>query len=85
LSRKIRQNRDTGPGWLTPPALSIRVDTHSALHAIAPRETGERANASLLERQRSPLVAVVDADGVLVGAVTLERLVTSLAVFGYVD
>jgi CBS domain-containing protein len=50
-----------------------------------------RADASLLElaalmaRQRSPLVAVVDDDGVLVGAVTLERLITSLAVFGYAD
>jgi CBS domain-containing protein len=32
--------------------------------------------------KRSPLVAVVDHDGRLVGAVTLERLLTSLAVAG---
>ncbi|HWO62272.1 MAG TPA: CBS domain-containing protein [Umezawaea sp.] len=46
-----------------------------------------RADATLLEvaalmaRRHSPLVAVVDDDGVLVGAITLERLITSLAVF----
>jgi hypothetical protein len=33
-----------------------------------------------MARQRSPLVAVVDALGTLTGAVTLERLLTSLAV-----
>ncbi|MCS7475300.1 CBS domain-containing protein [Umezawaea endophytica] len=50
-----------------------------------------RADATLLEvaalmaRQHSPLVAVVDDDGVLVGAVTLERLITSLAVFNADD
>jgi CBS domain-containing protein len=38
--------------------------------------------AALMARQHSPLVAVVDEHGVLVGAVTLERLITSLAVFG---
>lgn len=59
----------------------------------APRQSSTkpvtvRADATLLEvaalmaRQRSPLVAVVDDDGVLVGAITLERLITSLAVFG---
>ncbi|MFI7677324.1 CBS domain-containing protein [Actinophytocola sp. NPDC049390] len=41
--------------------------------------------AALMARQHSPLVAVVDGDGVLVGAVTLERLITSLAVFGTPD
>lgn len=50
-----------------------------------------RADATLLEiaalmsRQHSPLVAVVDKEGVLIGAVTLERLITSLAVFGTTD
>lgn len=38
--------------------------------------------ATLMARQHSPLVAVVDDAGVLVGAITLERLITSLAVFG---
>jgi CBS domain-containing protein len=58
----------------------------------APKPTAKpatvRADATLLEvaalmaRQHSPLVAVVDDDGVLVGVITLERLITSLAVFG---
>jgi CBS domain-containing protein len=38
--------------------------------------------AALMARQHSPLVAVVDDRGALVGAITLERLITSLAVFG---
>ena len=38
--------------------------------------------AALMARQHSPLVAVVDDNGALVGAITLERLITSLAVFG---
>ena len=38
--------------------------------------------AALMARQHSPLVAVVDDGGALVGAITLERLITSLAVFG---
>ena len=38
--------------------------------------------AALMARQHSPLVAVVEDDGSLVGAITLERLITSLAVFG---
>ncbi|MFJ2029926.1 CBS domain-containing protein [Streptosporangium sp. NPDC087985] len=36
--------------------------------------------AALMARLRSPLVAVVDRAGVLVGAITLDRLLTSLAV-----
>jgi CBS domain-containing protein len=36
--------------------------------------------AALMARLRSPLVAVVDVDGVLAGAITLERLLTSLAI-----
>ena len=38
--------------------------------------------AAVMARHRSPLVAVVDGRGGLTGAVTLERLITSLAVFG---
>ncbi|MFD9701335.1 CBS domain-containing protein [Lentzea sp. NPDC059081] len=37
--------------------------------------------AALMARQHSPLVAVVDAAGALVGAITLDRLITSLAVY----
>ncbi len=57
----------------------------------SPKPVTVRSDATLLEvaalmaRLRSPLVAVVDGDGVLVGAVTLERLITSLAVFGSAD
>ncbi|GAB3439823.1 CBS domain-containing protein [Actinophytocola sediminis] len=46
-----------------------------------------RAEATLLEvaalmaRQHSPLIAVVHPNGALIGAITLERLITSLAVF----
>lgn len=36
--------------------------------------------AATMARVRSPLVAVVDEDNVLVGAITLERLLTSLAI-----
>ena len=49
------------------------------------------ADATLLEvaasmaRARSPLVAVVGADGVLTGVITLDRLLTSLAVAGFGD
>ncbi|MFC4113342.1 CBS domain-containing protein [Nonomuraea zeae] len=35
--------------------------------------------AALMSRLRSPLVAVVDRDGALAGAITLERLLTFLA------
>lgn len=54
----------------------------------APEPVTVRADATLLEvaalmaRVHSPLVAVVDDDGTLLGAITLERLITSLAVFG---
>lgn len=54
----------------------------------APEPVTVRGDATLLEvaalmaRQHSPLVAVVDTDGTLLGAITLERLITGLAVFG---
>jgi CBS domain-containing protein len=35
--------------------------------------------AALMARLRSPLVAVVDRAGVLVGAITLDRLLRTLA------
>ncbi|GAA4188768.1 CBS domain-containing protein [Microbispora amethystogenes] len=35
--------------------------------------------AALMTRLRSPIVAVVERDGALAGAITLERLLTSLA------
>ena len=58
---------------------------------VAPNQRAKpatvRADATLLEiaalmaRQHSPLVAVVDDAGALVGAITLDRLITSLAVY----
>src|SRR5690606_23419012 len=54
--------------------------------AHPPKPVTVRSDATLLEvaalmaRQRSPLVAVLDDSGALVGAITLERLITSLAV-----
>ncbi|GAA0583379.1 CBS domain-containing protein [Kribbella sandramycini] len=41
--------------------------------------------AALMARARSPLVAVVDADLALTGVITLDRLLTSLAVAGLGD
>ncbi|RZQ60171.1 CBS domain-containing protein [Amycolatopsis suaedae] len=41
--------------------------------------------AALMARAHSPLVAVVDTDGVLTGAITLERLLVSLALSGLGD
>lgn len=38
--------------------------------------------ATVMANKRSPLIAVVDRTGRLTGAVTLERLLTSLAVAG---
>ncbi|MBS1695320.1 MAG: CBS domain-containing protein [Actinobacteria bacterium] len=38
--------------------------------------------ATVMAAKRSPLIAIVDRKGRLVGAVTLERLLTSLAVAG---
>ena len=38
--------------------------------------------ATVMANKRSPLIAVVDRGGKLLGAVTLERLLTSLAVAG---
>nr|WP_240973802.1 CBS domain-containing protein [Nonomuraea sp. FMUSA5-5] len=38
--------------------------------------------AALMARLRSPIVAVVGRDGVLAGAITLERLLTCLALSG---
>lgn len=52
------------------------------------KPTTVRPDATLLElaavmaNKRSPVIAVVDDDGRLVGAVTLERLLASLAVSG---
>nr|WP_228768743.1 CBS domain-containing protein [Mycolicibacterium malmesburyense]CRL70198.1 hypothetical protein CPGR_01500 [Mycolicibacterium malmesburyense] len=68
-----------GPGRLTvgdclpaPVAKPVTVAPDATLLEIA----------TVMATKRSPLIAVVDRDGKLVGAVTLERLLTSLAVAG---
>lgn len=38
--------------------------------------------AALMGRQRTPLVAVIEPDGTLTGAITLDALLTSLAIAG---
>lgn len=68
-----------GPGRLTvgdclpnPVAKPVTVAPDATLLEVA----------TVMATKRSPLIAVVDRGGKLVGAVTLERLLTSLAVAG---
>lgn len=69
----------TVSGWSSPtaPSATTRRD----------RPATVRVDATLLEvaalmaRQHSPPVAVIDDTGALVGAITLDRLITSLAVY----
>jgi CBS domain-containing protein len=68
-----------GPGRLTvgdcmpsPVATPVTVAPDATLLEVA----------TVMANKRSPLIAVVDRGGKLVGAVTLERLLTSLAVAG---
>ena len=69
----------TGPGKLTvgdclpnPVAKPATVAPDATLLEVA----------TVMANKRSPLIAVVDRSGRLTGAVTLERLLTSLAVAG---
>ena len=59
----------------SPPARPATVTADATLLEIA----------ALMARMRSPLVAVIGADGVLTGVITLDRLLTSLAVAGFGD
>ncbi|MEU8379411.1 CBS domain-containing protein [Streptosporangium sp. NPDC048865] len=65
-------NRTIGDCLPRDPARPVTVPTGANLLEVA----------ALMARTRSPIVAVVDRDASLVGAITLERLLTSLAVFG---
>jgi len=64
----------------------LRVADCLPLKPIAPVTIAADANllqiAALMARTHSPLVAVVETDGTLLGAVTLEYLLTSLAIAG---
>jgi CBS domain-containing protein len=68
-------DRTVGDCVPRPPARPVTVRADATLLEIA----------ALMARERSPLVAVVDDDAVLYGAITLERLITSLAVFATDD
>ena len=67
---------------------SASMTVGDCLPSPAARPATVRADATLLEmasvmaHKRSPVIAVVDRDGRLTGAVTLERLLASLAVSG---
>lgn len=70
--------------WLEPGNLTVGdcLPHQAAKLATLPAEATLLEVATLMARQHSPLVAVVDSKGILIGAVTLERLLTSLAVAG---
>ncbi len=50
--------------------------------AVVPVDANLLQVAAFMARQRTPLVAVVEHDGTLIGTITLERLITFLAVTG---
>ncbi|GAA5059697.1 CBS domain-containing protein [Nocardia callitridis] len=68
-----------------------RMTVGDCLPDLTAKPTTVRPDATLLElatvmsQRHSPLVAVVDENRVLLGAVTLERLLISLAVVGLED
>ena len=70
--------------WLEPGNLTVGdcLPNQATKPATVPLQATLLEVATLMARQHSPLVAVVDEKGILVGAVTLERLLTSLAVAG---
>lgn len=68
-------DRTVGECLRTQPARPVTVSAGATLLEVA----------ALMAAVRSPLVAVVDDAGVLLGAVTLERLLTSLAIAGLGD
>jgi CBS domain-containing protein len=71
-----------GPGRLT---VGDCLPSPVAKPATVAREATLLEVASVMASKRSPLIAVVDHRGRLTGAVTLERLLTSLAVAGPSD
>ncbi|MGH3678679.1 MAG: CBS domain-containing protein [Mycobacterium sp.] len=71
-----------GPGKLT---VGDCLPTPVAKPATVAPEATLLEIATVMANKRSPLIAVVDRGGRLTGAVTLERLMTSLAVAGPSD
>lgn len=68
-------NRSVGDCLPTKPAKSVSVRSDATLLELA----------TVMLRERSPLVAVVDRDGSLVGAVTLNGLLSTLALVDHTD
>ena len=68
-----------GPGRLT---VGDCLPTPIAKPATVSPDATLLEIATVMANKRSPLIAVVNSEGRLVGAVTLERLLTSLAVAG---
>ncbi|MGH3645414.1 MAG: CBS domain-containing protein [Mycobacterium sp.] len=70
--------------WREPGDLTVGdcLPTPVAKPATVPPEATLLEIATVMARKHSPLIAVVDRTGRLIGAVTLERLLTSLAVAG---
>jgi CBS domain-containing protein len=68
-----------GPGRLT---VGDCLPNPVARPATVAREATLLEVATVMASKRSPLIAIVDHRGRLTGAVTLERLLTSLAVAG---
>ncbi|WP_262401528.1 CBS domain-containing protein [Actinomadura sp. CNU-125] len=55
------------------------IGTHTPRPAMVKQSATLLELATLMAKQRSPLVAVVDDAGLLAGAVTLDRLLSALA------
>ncbi len=68
-----------GPGRLT---VGDCLPTPVAKPATVAPDATLLEVATVMANKRSPLIAIVDKEGRLTGAVTLERLLTSLAVAG---
>ncbi|MBJ8348330.1 CBS domain-containing protein [Antrihabitans sp. YC2-6] len=70
--------------WREPGSLTVGdcLPSPVAKPATVPPEATLLEIATVMAKKHSPLIAVVDRHGKLVGAVTLERLLTSLAVAG---
>lgn len=70
--------------WRSPGSLTVRdcLPSPIAKPATVTPEATLLEIATVMANKRSPVVALVDRDGRLTGAVTLERLLTSLAVAG---
>jgi CBS domain-containing protein len=70
--------------WLELSQQSVRerLPDKAPKPVTAPADANVLVVAALMARTRSPLVAVVDLDGSLLGAITLDSLLAHLAIAG---